>query len=101
MMVTQPPTGQRADLVAPEIRGLVLVEWVDSTSNGAWQHRREAVRKAGCSRCCTVGMVLSASADSLTLLQSVSLGTDEVDATFSIPRAAITRIRRLEVRHGH
>lgn len=81
-----------------EPRGIVLVEWVDSCGNSHWQKRTDAIRNDGVGRCYSVGVVLKSDSHALTIHQSYDRACDNVDHTLTIPRCAITRIRRLKVR---
>ncbi len=77
--------------------GIVMVEWVDSSSDSGWRKKEDALQDDCHAKCCTAGIVLKEDKDAVTITHSYSLTTGQINATISIPRCAITRIRRLKV----
>jgi hypothetical protein len=77
---------------------MVLVSWVDSCSNSGWQRFNDAPKGFWQpSRCETVGFLIHDSKHAITL--ALSRGADEFSSDFSetmtIPRVAITKIKKL------
>ncbi len=70
---------------------LVRVDWVDSASQYGWRHDHEV---GGVDLACeSVGWVFETLADRIILV--ASRGADNFYSPLSIPKCAITKIRRL------
>ncbi len=75
---------------------MVCVEWVDSNSWGGWHGKQEMKDDASNLKCCTVGMLISETAELVNIVQSSS-AMGSFDSRMTIPRVAIKRMRRLAV----
>lgn len=76
------------------LRTIVEVDWTDSSSVGRWKSREEYLAYDPL-MCRSVGYLLVKDKRKVTLLQSLAEHGDMADATV-IPRACITRMRRLK-----
>ena len=70
---------------------VVMVEWVDSTSESGWTHDHDL----DLSICKTVGFLVKKTKDKIVLIQSIS-DNDNVDNKFAVPRVCIKSIKELE-----
>ncbi len=72
----------------------VEVEWVDSVLYDGWRERKDVVQSRRKDvRCVSVGLLLADDKHGITLASSAH-GT-EVAGAVHIPRAVITRVRRI------
>lgn len=75
-----------------KIKDVLLVEWRDIFTMSPWQHS-DPDYVVPCPTCYSVGFKMKS--DSKTLVISGMVSDDDVAATISIPRGAITKITKL------
>ena len=77
---------------------MVEVRWRDATAYNGWMTGGEA-RRAGAAQCLSIGYLVRRSKRRLTLVQTQSVGSmtfeDRINGLFVIPRAWVSRVRRL------
>ena len=74
----------------------VEVEWVDSCTRGNWDSLERHRKESRPSRCRSIGYLIESSDRCITVAQSMSTDSQNISDTMSIPRKAITRVRRIQ-----
>ena len=74
------------------IKRCVEIEFTDACTSGGWMALERQRKETGTSLCRSIGFLVDATADHVTVAQSISQTTENVSDTMSIPRAAIRRM---------
>ncbi len=74
---------------------MVEVEWVDSCSLAGWRPVEEHLEDNGVANAHTMGYVIRSNRKEITIVQTWS-DAGVLNASFSIPRSAVRKIRYLE-----
>lgn len=77
-------------------RPLVVIEWIDTCSHDGWRTEKFCIDNNKPSRCCSVGWLLKKSRDKVLITTMREIDDDGCNDRQSIPRKAVTSIRRLE-----
>lgn len=79
------------------MRNLVYVRWRDSSSTDAWQSSAAAFERCNTTNleCESVGFLMEASRDRVTMCMSRGLDLELIGDTLTIPREAVVQIKRL------
>lgn len=77
------------------LRSRVEVEWRDSQSMGRWDTADSYRSRRHLGPIRSIGYLLDLSDDCVSLIQSQSIGNGDVADCITIPREAVTRIRRV------
>lgn len=78
---------------------VISVDWIDSSSNGGWMPMKDRAYPLNL-KCSTIGYLIHEDRESVRVSSSIAFDNDEAadsfNAAITIPRVAITRIRRLK-----
>ena len=75
---------------------MVIVEWEDSAFAQGWMSR-DSVKTHSVSIIVSVGLLVAENDKQITIMQSDSVNTEQYGDGMTIPKSAITRIRRLKI----
>jgi hypothetical protein len=75
---------------------IVEVEWRDSCSASSWDSPRGYLERRQVGPMRSVGYLLKDGDGMLSIMQSMSFGNGDVHSMITIPREAVTKIKRIK-----